>query len=595
MKRSSLGFVSIFAVFCLSLIWLRPIQALDSQPPTASGQQSAETGSLQKAIAGRWTLEQTGDTIDITETDGKVTAAIGGLDWELIQQGISFVATRVLTREDAARLFPDIGDAPAVLSGKSARLVLALESDHTSISISLSVSGLGSGRRAMREVPLIAGSLTRPTGGTNSNTENPVRRSSEIQTESAGTPTMSEFPSPAPNAFGSPSFAPYTTNAISALGSGQAAVGNPAATPTAYFRVTSLDDRGNIVTGFPSWKGFINPGTAFGAAFSSELGNRVHFGLHILGNGTQFKLSNLQFHMHSSDAGDLFAFDGDFTGSAYSATRVGINYGPDHIKGTADDVTITSGPATQLVDELMYVGVGNALAPDDVTCTGSNQATVDCVKTQFDQIMPFKITTVYNLVDDAAHLLATSSSTVDFGNCVTLTCPANIVATAGLGQTSAAVTYAATVASSPCGETFQVSTLPASGSQFPIGMTTVTSTATDAAGNRFTCSFTVTVKSVVVKLQDIHSGDSLCFDAGAGAYTFTHCGSGGFTLTGTGKVLISGATVTLIDTQPGKRVVANFLTNQLTGHATVGVSPAPGISQTFIINSSNPNATCSCP
>jgi hypothetical protein len=90
----------------------------------------------------------------------------------------------------------------------------------------------------------------------------------------------------------------YVTNAITALGTGLGTVGSPASNPTAYFQVTSLDDRGNIVTGFPSWKGLISAASNFGAAFGSELGNRVHFGLHILGNGTQFSLSNLKFQMH---------------------------------------------------------------------------------------------------------------------------------------------------------------------------------------------------------------------------------------------------------------------------------------------------------
>jgi hypothetical protein len=295
----------------------------------------------------------------------------------------------------------------------------------------------------------------------------------------------------------------------------------------------------------------------------------------------------------------LFVFVGDFSNTSdpsnvYSSKRVGINYGPDHIKGTPDDVVINSGPATQLVDELIYVGVGNALAPDDVSCTGMTQATLDCIKGTYHSMMPFKITTTYNLVDNSSHLLATASGTVDFGNCVTVSCPANITAQAGLGQGSVVVNYAAPTASSPCGETFQVSSLPASGSAFPVGVTTVTVTATDAAGNKTTCSFTVTVKSVTVKLQDPRTSDSLCFDTGIGAYTFTHCGAGALTLTGTGKVTISGSTVTLIDMQASRRVNASFLSNQLSGHATVSVNPAPGIFETFTINSTGPNPSCSC-
>jgi hypothetical protein len=225
------------------------------------------------------------------------------------------------------------------------------------------------------------------------------------------------FPSPAPNAFGSPSWNPgYVQNALNALENGLSSVGNPATTPTAYYQVTTEGDRDNIVTGFPSWKGFVNPGAMFGAAFANELGNRLHFGVHILGNGTQFSLSELSFDMESTDAGDIFQFVGDFStpSDVYSSTRVGINYGPDHIKGTADDVRISSGPATQVVDELVYVGVGNALAGGDVSCPGSNQATMDCVKAFYDSISPFNITTTYTLRNANGGLLSTGSATVLF-------------------------------------------------------------------------------------------------------------------------------------------------------------------------------------
>src|SRR2546430_1028948 len=92
--------------------------------------------------------------------------------------------------------------------------------------------------------------------------------------------------------------------------------------------------------------------------------NRQHsppaLSLHILGNGTQFRLSNLTGVMHSSDPGDTFSFTAaPFT---YSSHLVGIDYGPDRTKGTIDDVRITSGPSTVLVDEILYTGVGNAIS-----------------------------------------------------------------------------------------------------------------------------------------------------------------------------------------------------------------------------------------
>jgi hypothetical protein len=73
-----------------------------------------------------------------------------------------------------------------------------------------------------------------------------------------------------------------------------------------------------------------------------------------------------------------------------------------------------------------------------------------------------------------------------------ITCPANIVVGNDPGQCSAVVTFTVTATDNLPGLTLTSS--PPSGSVFPKGTTTVTCTATDAAGNTATCSFTVTVE-----------------------------------------------------------------------------------------------------
>ncbi|HJQ24044.1 MAG TPA: HYR domain-containing protein [Blastocatellia bacterium] len=73
----------------------------------------------------------------------------------------------------------------------------------------------------------------------------------------------------------------------------------------------------------------------------------------------------------------------------------------------------------------------------------------------------------------------------------TILCPANITVAAPTDQCSAVVNFNV-LAGDDCGAATVVSN-PPSGSAFPVGRTTVTSTATDVAGNTSTCMFTVTV------------------------------------------------------------------------------------------------------
>jgi HYR domain len=71
-------------------------------------------------------------------------------------------------------------------------------------------------------------------------------------------------------------------------------------------------------------------------------------------------------------------------------------------------------------------------------------------------------------------------------------CPANVTADAGATQCSAVVTFPAPVATDNVpGVTAACS--PASGTTFPVGVTMVTCTATDVAGNKAACTFTVTL------------------------------------------------------------------------------------------------------
>lgn len=170
--------------------------------------------------------------------------------------------------------------------------------------------------------------------------------------------------SSAPNAFGSPSWAGYVVNALQALENNLSTNGNRATDPTGYEHAPSQIPPGEIaVSSFNSWRGVVSPA----APFNNEYGNRMHFGLHAYGDGaTKFRLEDLTFSFHSDDPWDSLLFTGDFVGFNYSSTRYGIDW-VDGIKGNGNDIVYTSGNGTTLVDEIVYVGVGNGWWPSGGT------------------------------------------------------------------------------------------------------------------------------------------------------------------------------------------------------------------------------------
>ena len=77
-----------------------------------------------------------------------------------------------------------------------------------------------------------------------------------------------------------------------------------------------------------------------------------------------------------------------------------------------------------------------------------------------------------------------------------------------------------------------------------------------------------------------------------GQYVYTRCRDK-FTLTGTGVVRTTGGTVSLTDSRPDRRINAAFNFGTLTGRANV-ILISGGVSQTIVVNQTNPHATCVC-
>lgn len=222
-----------------------------------------------------------------------------------------------------------------------------------------------------------------------------------IAPAASGQVTIEVSPSSAPNFFGSSSWGSYLSNALNSIENNLGNIGDRATDPTAYEVAGATVDAGDfMVSSFNSWRGTVNPP----APFANEFGNRMHFGLHAIGDGvTQYTLEDVSFEIHSSDAADGLVFVGDFVGFNYSATRFGIDWGADRMKGGGDDIVYNAGNGTSLVDEIVYVGVGNAFwpggsDPDPANPIGGAQAAMDESIAFVDDNLPFSISGSYTIL-----------------------------------------------------------------------------------------------------------------------------------------------------------------------------------------------------
>jgi len=215
----------------------------------------------------------------------------------------------------------------------------------------------------------------------------------------AGSISIDVVASSAPNFFGSPSWNGYLANSLNSLENGLGSIGDRNIDPSAYEVAGAIVDPSDfMVSSFNSWRGNATPS----GAFANELGNRMHFGLHATGDGMmQFRLEDVSFEIASSDVGNDLAFVGNFSGASFSSTRFGVDWGADRMKGGGDDTYYNSGNGTTLVDEIVYVGVGNAFwpgasDPDPVNPVGGAQAAMDAMMANY--VSGFSITGEYTIL-----------------------------------------------------------------------------------------------------------------------------------------------------------------------------------------------------
>ena len=225
--------------------------------------------------------------------------------------------------------------------------------------------------------------------------------------------TLQVVPSSAPNASGSPSWAGYAANALNSLQNNLGNIGSRATDPTAYEIAGPIVQPSDfLVTSFNSWQGVAGP---LAAPFASESGNRMHFGLHAYG-ATQFDLADVTFSISSSDPANSLSYVDDLSGCNFNGiTRIGVNWGPDGIKGTSDDIIYTAGNVGNdhtLVNELFYVGAGNAFwpggdSPDPANPVGGAQAAIDDSTSYIMGNTPFTVTGSYSILGNTENATVT--------------------------------------------------------------------------------------------------------------------------------------------------------------------------------------------
>lgn len=182
----------------------------------------------------------------------------------------------------------------------------------------------------------------------------------------------------------------------------------------------------------------------------------------------------------------LIATDASNNQSTCAATVTVVDTTPPTVTCPAG----TTGSADANCQAAVPNVTGNVTASDNCTPTGSLNITQDPAA---GTLVGLGVTTITVTVKDASDNVSTCTTTFTVNDTTppSISCPANIARNNDPNQCSAVVSFQPTASDNCTGVTTSCS--PASGSAFPVGTTTVTCTATDAAGNHTSCGFTVTV------------------------------------------------------------------------------------------------------
>ncbi|MCI0540381.1 MAG: DUF5011 domain-containing protein, partial [Verrucomicrobiales bacterium] len=178
----------------------------------------------------------------------------------------------------------------------------------------------------------------------------------------------------------------------------------------------------------------------------------------------------------------------------YSATDPSGN--PATATRTVNVVDTTSPVITLNSDNPLIVPCSTAFSDPGATASDACAGTIPVTPSgSIDVNTPGDYRITYTAIDGSGNTVTSIRTVTVSDNCPTcaLVCPEDITVGNDDGLCSAVVTFADPVFIG-CVEPVTVVCDPPSGSEFPVGSTPVNCTATDAAGNTATCSFTVTVE-----------------------------------------------------------------------------------------------------
>ena len=204
-----------------------------------------------------------------------------------------------------------------------------------------------------------------------------------------------------------------------------------------------------------------------------------------------------------------------------------------NVSTTTATVTVTDVTAPTAVAQSLTVNL-SASGTASITAAQVNNGSTDNCGIASISVAPMTFScanaganTVTLTVTDTRGNVGTATAIVTVRDNIAPTlsaCPANVVVTAAANDCTPVVTWMAPVGADNC--SFTLTSTAASGSRFPVGTTPVTYTATDASGNKATCSFMVTVKAspVVVTLSSATFGGGVnvaCAGGTSGSATAT--------------------------------------------------------------------------